>query len=58
MDDLVRETIDEVIEDPEINEMAKKVIEWEEDNIHSKHSRVKKFYTKQINKAMGIENED
>jgi hypothetical protein len=55
---LVKETVGEVIDDPEIKEIALNVIEWEEDNIHSKRPQVKKFYTKQINKAMGLENED
>lgn len=58
MDDLVRETVDEVIDDPEIKEIAIEAIEWEEENIHSKRPRVKKFYMKKINKAMGIEDED
>lgn len=58
MDELVQETIEEVIEDPEIKRMAKNVIEWEEDNIHSSHSRVMKFYTKEINKALGLDHEN
>lgn len=58
VDEFVEEVVNEEVEDPDIRDLVIKVINWEEEHIHSEKAHYKSEYKAYINNILGLENEN